>query len=244
MPPTPIRKCRLKATSAKIRTSVATLRDRRRRSAAAAQRRPATSAIAGRGRTPRSAAPRIAAACARRPLGPAEQALGRTRPAPRAISRNTSTSVIFGKTRMPKACSWPMMSAARKAPGTDAHAADHGDDEGLGDDVEVHVRIGRRFGICSAPPSPARNAPRNSVPVNSSAWLTPSAPTISRSCVAARTSTPKRVLCRSSHKQARAPPGPRRSGTARRTESAGRGSRPARAGPARAARGCPAARTA
>jgi hypothetical protein len=31
------------------------------------------------------------------------------------------------------------------------------------------------FAICSAPPMPARKAPRNSVPVNSSAWLTPSA---------------------------------------------------------------------
>ena len=47
--------------------------------------------------------------------------------------------------------------------------------------------------ICSAPPRPARKEPSAKTAVNSSAWLTPSAPTISRSCVAARTSRPKRV---------------------------------------------------
>ena len=38
--------------------------------------------------------------------------------------------------------------------------------------------------------------------VNSQAWFTPRAPTISRSCVAARTSVPKRVRVSSSHTSA------------------------------------------
>ena len=46
---------------------------------------------------------------------------------------------------------------------------------------------------CSAPPSPARNEPAVNTVVNSSAWLTPSAPTMARSWVAARTSRPNRV---------------------------------------------------
>jgi len=54
-------------------------------------------------------------------------------------------------------------------------------------------------GNCSAPPRPASNAPSANTAVKSQAWLTPSALTISRSCVAARTSVPKRVRVSSSH---------------------------------------------
>ncbi len=54
-------------------------------------------------------------------------------------------------------------------------------------------------GSCSAPPRPARHEPRKNTDVNSRRWLTPSAPTISRSNVAARTSVPQRVLLNSSH---------------------------------------------
>ena len=71
-------------------------------------------------------------------------------------------------------------------------------------------------------------------------WLTPSAPTISRSCVAARTSTPQRVLCISSH-SAPSTTGPWRSGTARRPGSGGRGSSRSCGNPARADPGCRAA---
>ena len=54
-------------------------------------------------------------------------------------------------------------------------------------------------GSCSAPPKPASIAPNANTPVKSHAWLTPKAPTISRSCVAARTSVPQRVRVSSSH---------------------------------------------
>ena len=48
-------------------------------------------------------------------------------------------------------------------------------------------------GNCKAPPSPASSAPNANTSVKSQAWFTPSALTISRSCVAARTSVPQRV---------------------------------------------------
>ena len=54
-------------------------------------------------------------------------------------------------------------------------------------------------GSCSAPPKPASIAPSANTLVNSQAWFTPSAPTISRSCVAARTSMPQRVRLSSNH---------------------------------------------
>ena len=57
-------------------------------------------------------------------------------------------------------------------------------------------------GSCSAPPRPASKAPSANTAVNSQAWLTPSAPTISRSCVAARTSVPQRVRVSSSQSSA------------------------------------------
>ena len=53
-------------------------------------------------------------------------------------------------------------------------------------------------GSCSAPPSPASIAPSANTAVNNQAWLTPRALTISRSCVAARTSVPNRVRVSSS----------------------------------------------
>ena len=54
-------------------------------------------------------------------------------------------------------------------------------------------RLAGSRGNCSAPPRPASMAPIANTAVNSQAWLTPRAPTISRSCVAARTSVPQRV---------------------------------------------------
>ena len=60
-------------------------------------------------------------------------------------------------------------------------------------------RLAGSRGSCSAPPSPASIVPRANTLVNSHAWFTPSALTISRSCVAARTSVPQRVRVSSSH---------------------------------------------
>ena len=44
---------------------------------------------------------------------------------------------------MPKACSWPMMSAARNAPGTLPMPPTTVTTKALGDDRQVHARIGR-----------------------------------------------------------------------------------------------------
>ena len=79
--------------------------------------------------------------------------------------------------------------------GNRAHAADHHDDEGVADHDQVEREIGRlaRHLQRAADAGERRRRSANTT-VNSSAWLTPSAPTISRSCVAARISRPKRVL--------------------------------------------------
>ena len=61
------------------------------------------------------------------------------------------------------------------------------------------ARLAGSRGNCSAPPRPASIAPSANTAVNSQAWLTPSALTMSRSCVAARTSVPQRVRVSSSH---------------------------------------------
>ena len=75
-----------------------------------------------------------------------------------------------------------------------AHPADDDDDEGIARSRRDRAQsfAGSR-GICSAPPRPASNAPSANTPVKSQLWFTPSAPTISRSSVAARISMPQRV---------------------------------------------------
>ncbi len=60
-------------------------------------------------------------------------------------------------------------------------------------------RLAASRGTWSAPPRPASAAPRKNTEVNSHFWLTPSAATMSRSWVAARTSLPQRVRWNSSH---------------------------------------------
>ena len=60
--------------------------------------------------------------------------------------------------------------------------------------VRSIARLAGSRANCSAPPRPASPEPQANTSVKSMAWLTPSAPTISRSCVAARISRPKRVL--------------------------------------------------
>ena len=105
-------------------------------------------AVRGRGCPP--AAPRAPQPASGRPSSPQGFTTSTA-----AISRNTSTSVIFGKISTPKACNSPISSAARKAPGNAAHAADHRDDEGLGDDGQVHLRRWpRRAGSATRRPAP------------------------------------------------------------------------------------------
>ena len=77
--------------------------------------------------------------------------------------------------------------------GDRAHAADHHDDEGIADHREVDAEIGRLAGELQRAAEAGEERARANTAVNSTAWLTPSAPTISRSWVAARTSRPNRV---------------------------------------------------
>ena len=69
------------------------------------------------------------------------------------MTRNSTTSVSLEKTisapnkwtvptPMQKALATPIRMAARKAPPIAAQAADHGDDEGVGDDGKVELEIG------------------------------------------------------------------------------------------------------
>ena len=114
------------------------------------------------------------------------------------MARNMTTGLSWGRSRTPKAWSSPMMTLARKAPvmlpmppiTTTTKAA-----------AIVLVSISRLappFGSWMAPARPARKEPRKKTELNSQAWLTPSAPTISRSAVAARTRMPQRVRRRTS----------------------------------------------
>ena len=63
-----------------------------------------------------------------------------------AITRNTSTSVACGTSTMPKACSTPISSAGEIGARQAAEAADHDHHEGLDDDGQVHLQIGRLVG--------------------------------------------------------------------------------------------------
>ncbi len=84
-----------------------------------------------------------------------------------AIRAKTSTSVTFGKIRMPKAWSWPMISAATKAPGTEPiPPITVTTKASVMTERSIWALAGMR-GIWSAPPNPARLAPRNSVRVKS-----------------------------------------------------------------------------
>jgi hypothetical protein len=114
------------------------------------------------------------------------------------LENDTSTPPIScTPSQMQMALSSATSSAAMKAPGmlpmppttTTTKAAPM---------VSMSIsRLAGSRGSCSAPPRPASNVPRANTAVNSQAWFTPRAPTISRSCVAARTRMPKRVLASS-----------------------------------------------
>ena len=60
-------------------------------------------------------------------------------------------------------------------------------------DIQIDLQIRRASGSASAPPIPASAAPSVNTLENSTRWSTPRAATMSRSCVAARTSVPQRV---------------------------------------------------
>ena len=96
-------------------------------------------------------------------------------------------------TRIPNAPSSEMSTAARNAPAMLPIPPTTTTTKTAARMLKSMRRSAPPFGSWAAPPRPASIEPRKKVPVNSHAWLTPSAPTISRSSVAARTSVPHRV---------------------------------------------------
>ena len=99
---------------------------------------------------------------------------------------------------MHMALSTPMITAARKAPGMLPMPPTTTTTNTSASIVRSMVSTAGSRGIWIAPPRPARNEPSANTLVNSHAWFTPSAPAISRSSVAARTSVPQRVRVSSS----------------------------------------------
>ena len=120
-----------------------------------------------------------------------------------AITANSATSVsLLSGNGVPKRSIEPapmqnaltiaISTAATKAPGTEPMPPTTTTTKASPISARSRLRFAGSCGICSAPPSAARNVPSANTEVKSHCWLTPSAPTISRSCVAARTSRPQR----------------------------------------------------
>ena len=102
---------------------------------------------------------------------------------------------------MPKALSSETMIAARNVPGTLPRPPMTTTTSASVITCRSIVWFAASRGNSSAPPSAARKTPSANTLVNSHFWLTPSAATISRSCVAARTSTPQLVRRNSNHSE-------------------------------------------
>ena len=124
--------------------------------------------------------------------------------------RNSTTRVSLEKlisapnqwtvpTPMQKAFATPIRMAARKAPPMLPRPPTTVTTKASAMTERSSSRLAGSRGICSAPPRPASTEPTKNTEVKSLAWSTPSAPTISRSWVAARTSAPQRVRVSSSH---------------------------------------------
>ncbi len=123
----------------------------------------------------------------------AQEAEGRTT-STIAMIRNSTTRVSLEKT-ISAPNQWtvptPMQKALRDADqdggeegaADAAQAADHGDDEGVGDDGKVELEVGGLARDLQRAAQPASTAPTKNTEVKSLAWSTPSAPTISRSWV-------------------------------------------------------------
>ena len=77
--------------------------------------------------------------------------------------------------------------------GNRSHAADHHDHERIADRIEIERQVRRHARHLQRAAEPREKRAAKNTPVKSHAWLMPSAPSISRSPVAARTSVPQRV---------------------------------------------------
>ena len=124
------------------------------------------------------------------------------------MTRNTRTIEIPGKTRIPNALSSDTMIAARNVPVTLPSPPMTTTTSASVITCRSIVWFAASRGNSSAPPSAARKTPSAKTLVNSHFWSTPSAATISRSCVAARTKTPQ-VVRRNSSQSAPSTSGPK-----------------------------------
>ena len=110
-----------------------------------------------------------------------------------AIVRNTITKVACGKTAVPKAWTRPIRSAATKAPPMLPSPPVTTTTKVSTITLRSICRCAGSRGSCSAPPRPASAQPSTTAPSINGRGLTPSAASISRSCVAARSRWPNSV---------------------------------------------------
>ena len=126
-----------------------------------------------------------------------------------AITTNSATSVSLGKaivdaeelgvpSAMHSALVMPMITAARNAPGIEPRPPTTVTTNASATVARSMPRLAGSRGSCSAPASPARNAPSANTAVKSLASSMPSAAVSARFSLAARIRMPKRVRVRSS----------------------------------------------
>ena len=106
---------------------------------------------------------------------------------------NTSTSVACGIRLMPKACTSPISNAAKNAPLMLPKPPVTTTTKVSTTTFTSICRLAGSRGSCRAPPKPASAQPSTTVPNISGAGLMPSASSMPRSCVAARTRVPNAV---------------------------------------------------
>ena len=110
-----------------------------------------------------------------------------------AITANHEHQGALGDDQDPERVEFRDEHRGEEGAGDAAHASDHHHHEHRGEDVEVHQQVRAPFRELGRAAEAGEHRAEKKGAVNSHAWLTPSAPTISRSSVAARTRVPQRV---------------------------------------------------
>ena len=216
MPAGPIRKCRLAANSTAISRSIIrtmTYGDESwsngTSSSAASATRPTAFHARGNGRSGVSIAALPRAAACGRPKRPQGRHTSTT-----AITRNSTTRVsLLSGNGDPEevdraggddeSLDHGDQQGGDKGAEDRTHAADDDDHEGLADQCQVEVQVRRLVRHLQGAAERGQEGAEGEHRVKSQRWLTPSAPTISRSWVAARTSRPQRVRVSSSQSRPR-----------------------------------------
>ena len=199
MPPWLMKKCRLAATTVRIAisvriTSVYSLAHSGALAAAASASAATALSSVPAGWYGGCGVGRLCALTSARPSRPNGRTISTS-----AMATKASTSADFGSHSTPKACSRPISSEARKAPAIEPRPPTTTTTKASTITARSICSVIDSRGICSAPASPARKAPRANTPVNSTRRFTPSASAITPSLVAARTSMPQRVRWNSHH---------------------------------------------